>query len=180
MLAQYEQPYTWRVFEISALPLEESMSFTPETVKELVEKKIAFVERMGLKVIELTPGHVKLIAPLQGNENHVGSMYAGALFTLAEIPGGALILTTFDPTKCFPVIKELTIKFLRPAVSDITTEISLSRDEVDRITGEVSEKGKADFVLHGELKDQAGTVVAVSQGLYQIRLTDKAWAHIDG
>jgi thioesterase domain-containing protein len=176
---QSEQPDAWKVSRIIVAARGEGMNFTPETVKELVEKKIAFVERMGLKVIELTPGYVKLIAPLQGNENHVGSMYAGALFTLAEIPGGALILTTFDPTKCFPVIKELTIKFLRPAASDITTEMFLSRGEVDRITAEVTEKGKADFVLHGELKDQTGTVVAVSQGLYQIRLTDKAWAQMD-
>ena len=84
---------------------EEGMEFTPETVRELVEKKIAFVERMGLKVLELMPGSVKLMAPLRGNENHIGSMYAGALFTLAEIPGGALILATFDPTRCYPLIK---------------------------------------------------------------------------
>jgi thioesterase domain-containing protein len=155
------------------------MEFTPETVRELVEKKIAFVERMGLKVLELMPGSVKLMAPLRGNENHIGSMYAGALFTLAEIPGGALILVTFDPTRCYPLIKELTIKFLRPAGSDIFTEISISQEEVDRITGEISAKGRAEFVLHGELKDEAGTVVAVSRGLYQIRSTDKPWASIN-
>ncbi len=89
------------------------MNFTPETVKELVEKKIAFVERMGLKVIELTPGYVKLIAPLQGNENHVGSMYAGALFTLAEIPGGALILTTFLSVSMSGMIAFIFLLFLR-------------------------------------------------------------------
>jgi thioesterase domain-containing protein len=152
------------------------MRFTPEIVKELVEKKIAFVERMGLKVLELTPGHVKLMAPLAGNENHIGGMYAGALFTLAEIPGGALILTTFDPTKCYPIVKELTIKFLRPAKSNITTEFFLSQEEVDHISGDLSNQGKAEFILHGELKDESGTVVATSQGLYQLRTTDKQWA----
>ena len=155
------------------------MEFTPEIVKELVEKKIAFVERMGLKVVELIPGHVKLMVPLKGNENHIGSMYAGALFTLAEIPGGALILTTFDPTKCFPVIKELTIKFLRPAGSDITIEIFLPQEEVERIRRDLSERGKAEFVLHGELKDVSGTVVAKSTGVYQIRATDKNWAGVE-
>jgi thioesterase domain-containing protein len=159
---------------------EETVEFTPEAVKELVEKKIAFVERMGLKVLELIPGYVKLMAPLLGNENHIGSMYAGALFTLAEIPGGALILTTFDPTKCYPLIKELTIKFLRPAGSDITTEISLSQEEVERIIRELSDRGKAEFVLHGELKDVSGTVVAESRGLYQVRSTDKTWAVCSG
>jgi thioesterase domain-containing protein len=151
------------------------MEITPESIRELVEKKIAFVERMGLKVLELIPGYVKLMAPIRGNENHIGSMYAGALFTLAEIPGGALILSTFDPTKCYPLIKELTIKFLRPAQSDVTTEISLSQEEVRRITDEIFAKGKAEFVLHAELKDGSGSVVAVSQGVYQLRSTDKQW-----
>ena len=151
------------------------MKFTPEILKELVEKKIAFVERMGLKVLELTPGYIKLRVPLQGNENHIGTMYAGALFTLAEIPGGALILSTFDPTKCYPIIKELTIKFVRPAKTDVTTEISLSQEEVDRIVSEISDNGKAEFILRGELKDGSGTVVATSQGLYQLRASDKQW-----
>jgi thioesterase domain-containing protein len=154
------------------------MEFTLETMRELVEKKIAFVERMGLKVLDLRPRYVKLLAPLRGNENHIGTMYAGALFTLAEIPGGALVLATFDITKCYPVIKELTINFLKPAASDITIEISLSEVEVARLTSEVSHKGKADFVLQGELKDGSGTVVAVSRGLYQIRSTDKQWASV--
>jgi thioesterase domain-containing protein len=155
------------------------MELTPETLKELVEKKIAFVERMGLKVLALIPGHVKLTAPLRGNENHIGSMYAGALFTLAEIPGGALILSTFDPTKCYPLIKELTIKFLRPAQSDVTTEISLSTEEVHRITAEMLATGKAEFILSAELKDGSGAVVAVSQGLYQLRSTDRQWTEMN-
>jgi len=151
------------------------MRLTSEIVKDLVEKKIAFVERMGLKVLELTPGYAKLLAPLRGNENHIGSMYAGALFTLAEMSGGALFLTTFDPTKCYPIIKELTIKFLHPAHSDITAEAFLSEEEVDRISGEISKEGKAEFVLHEELKDESGTVVATSRGVYQLRRTDKQW-----
>ena len=155
------------------------MGLSPEIVKELVESKIAFVARMGLKVLKLSSGHVKLMAPLRGNENHIGSMYAGALFTLAEIPGGVLILTTFDPTKCYPLIKELTIKFLRPAQSDITIEVSLPQEEVDRIADEILRIGKAEFILNGELKDGSGTVVARSRGVYQLRSADRPWAEIN-
>jgi len=77
------------------------------------------------------------------------------------------------------VIKELTIKFLRPAGSAITTEIFLSKEEVERIIRDLSDKGKAEFVLHGELKDLSGTVVAESHGVYQIQSTDKTWAVVD-
>jgi hypothetical protein len=98
---------------------------------------------------------------------------------LPRCPAGALILATFDPTKCRPVVKELTIKFLRPAQSDITIEISMPKEDIDAIAGEIVNRGKAEFVLKGELKDTSGMVVAESRGLYQIRSSDKTWATME-
>ncbi len=145
------------------------MDLTPETLKQFIEKPFAFVERMGLKALELKPNYVKLVAPIAGNENHIGGMYAGALFTLAEIPGGALYLTTFDVSKFYPIIKEMTIRFVAPAKTDVTIEMHLPKEEASRIEAEARENGKADYVLEGEVKDASGVVVAVSKGLYQLR-----------
>jgi acyl-coenzyme A thioesterase PaaI-like protein len=145
------------------------MDFKPETLKQFIEKPFAFVERMGLKALELKPSYVKLAVPIAGNENHIGGMYAGALFTLAEIPGGALYLTTFDVSKFYPIIKEMTIRFVAPAKTDVTIEMHLPKEEASRIEAEARENGKADYVLEGEVKDASGLVVAVSKGLYQLR-----------
>ena len=145
------------------------MDLTPETLKQFIEKPFAFVERMGLKVLELKPGYVKLAVPIAGNENHIGGMYAGALFTLAEIPGGALYLTTFDVSNFYPIIKEMTIRFVAPAKTDVTIEMYLPKEEASRIEAEARENGKADYVLEGEVKDASDVVVAVSKGLYQLR-----------
>jgi len=141
----------------------------PENAKHLVEQGIDCVKRMGLKVLVMEPRHVKLLMPLQGNENHIGIMYAGALFTVAEIPGGALHLTTFDVTKYVPVIKHMDIRFKKPAATDVTIEVELSPEEVDRVNRELEAQGKSDFVLHGEVKDAHGTVVAVTAATYQAR-----------
>jgi len=145
------------------------MDFTPEILKQFIEKPFAFVERIGLKALELKPNHVKLVAPIAGNENHIGGMYAGALFTLAEIPGGALYLTTFDVSNFYPIIKEMTIRFVAPAKTDVTVEMYLPKEEASRIEAEARENGRADYVLEGEVKDASGVVVAVSKGLYQLR-----------
>jgi thioesterase domain-containing protein len=137
--------------------------------KEFIENTIAFVQRMGLKVLELQPRYVKLMVPLKSNENHIGSMYAGALFTLAEIPGGALIISTFDVSQYYPVVKEMTLRFRRPAIGDATIEMSLSEEEVSRIRTEASANGKSEFVLSGEIKNAGGETVAESRGIYQLR-----------
>lgn len=145
------------------------MPIPVEMARAFTEEKIDFVKRSGLRAEILQPGHVRLRMPLQGNQNHIGSMYAGALFTLAEIPGGALFLTSFDVQRFYPVIKEINLRFRRPASSDILVEASLSTDEIRRIEDEAERLGKAEYRLELQLCDASGEVVAQSNALYQLR-----------
>ena len=145
------------------------MAFPAEIARQFTEDKIAFVKRMNLKAEVLEPGFVRLRVPLAGNENHIGSMYAGALFTLAEIPGGALFLTSFDASQFYPIVKEMNLRFRRPATGDIVVEARLSAEEIERLQGEAQANGKAEYVLELQLTDGSGEVVALSRGIYQLR-----------
>ena len=145
------------------------MAFPAEIARQFTEDKIAFVKRMNLKAEVLEPGFVRLRVPLAGNENHIGSMYAGALFTLAEIPGGALFLTSFDASKFYPIVKEMNLRFRRPATGDIVVEARMSAEEIERLQGEAQANGKAEYVLELQLTDGSGEVVALSRGIYQLR-----------
>lgn len=145
------------------------MPMPTELIRQLTEEQIAFVKRTGLKAELLEPGHVRLCMPLAGNQNHIGSMYAGALFTLAEIPGGALFLTSFDAQRFYPIVKEMNLRFRRPATGDIRVEARLNVAEVMRLQKQVTEQGKAEYVLQLQLTDDSGEVVAESHGLYQLR-----------
>lgn len=143
------------------LPVEMARLFT--------EEKIDFVRRSGLKAEQLQPGFVRLRMPLAGNQNHIGTLYAGALFTLAEIPGGALFLTSFDAQRFYPLIKEMNLRFRRPATSDISVEASLGSEEIERIQAEAERAGKAEYRLELQLRDSTGEVVAETSALYQLR-----------
>lgn len=145
------------------------MSMPLELVRQLTEEQIAFVKRSGLKAEVLEPGHVSLRMPLAGNQNHIGSMYAGALFTLAEIPGGALFLTSFDAQHFYPIIKEMNLRFRRPATGDIRVEARLEDAQIQALQKQATEEGKAEYVLELQLIDESGEVVAQSRGLYQLR-----------
>ncbi len=145
------------------------MPLTPEQMKAFIEKPFAFVERIGLKALILERGRVRLAVPLEPNVNHIGSMYAGALFTLAEIPGGALYLTSFDTERFYPVVKEMTIRFLKPTTSDATVEIILDEAAIGAIEARAAAQGRADYLLEAEIRDDAGQVVATSRGVYQLR-----------
>lgn len=145
------------------------MPLPAEMARVFTEEKIDFVKRSGLKAEELLPGFVRLRMPLAGNQNHIGTLYAGALFTLAEIPGGALFLTSFDVQRFYPLIKEMNLRFRRPATSDISVEARLGTEEIERIQSEAEREGKAEYRLELQLKDADGQVVAETSALYQLR-----------
>ncbi len=146
-----------------------AQAFDFETIKKMTTKSIPFAERAGIDLVEFERGHVKMKIPLEPNKNHIGTMYAGALFTLAEIPGGAIFMSAFDMTKFFPIVAEMTIKYLKPATTDIYVEVNMTEEEIERITKEATENGKSIFVLEKELKDENGVVVAITTGTYQAR-----------
>ncbi|MET1081237.1 MAG: YiiD C-terminal domain-containing protein [Pseudomonas sp.] len=138
--------------------------------RQLTEEQIAFVKRTGLKAEVLEPGFVRLMMPAAGNANHIGSMYAGALFTLAELPGGALFLSSFDPKRFYPVVKEVNLRFRRPARGDIRVEARLTPEEILRLERQAATEGKAEYCLELRLTDEQGEMVAESRGLYQLRM----------
>ncbi len=140
--------------------------------RELIELAIASVEginRTGLRVVELKERYAKVVMPFDGNGNHVGTMYAGSLFSLGEFSGGVIFLVSFDYNKFFPIVKEVSIRFRRPAYTDVAMEVSMSAEEAARIEKEAQEKGKADFTLDLELKDDQGEVVSLATGIWQMR-----------
>jgi acyl-coenzyme A thioesterase PaaI-like protein len=148
------------------------MSLTPEFLEQVrisSERPFAFVERCGVKTLEVAPGRCHMRMQLEGNINHIGTMYAGALFTLAELPGGVIYLTTFDSSRFYPIVKSLNIRFRRPATTDIDVEAQLDAKEAARISAQAEKEGKCDYNWTLELKDAKGEVVAIAECVYQLR-----------
>ena len=148
------------------------MELTPEILEKLktvLASNIPFVERTGLEILELDRGYVKMKMPFEPNINHVQMMYAGALYTLAELPGGAIFATSFDAKRFYPIVKDMSIRFRRPAKTDITVEVRLDGDAAAEIQARAERDGKADYEWECELKDDSGEVVAITKNVYQLR-----------
>jgi thioesterase domain-containing protein len=125
-----------------------------------------FVERAGLELLHVERGRAVLRLPFEPNINHVGMIYAGALFTVAEVPGGVLFLSAFDVSRFYPIVGDLQIRFLRPAMTDVTVDARMSEDEIARVTGDLEDQGKAKYVLAQEVVDAQGQVVATTSATY--------------
>ncbi|HIO30657.1 PaaI family thioesterase [Marinobacter salarius] len=137
-------------------------------VNRIIGLSIPFAPRNRFSVEEIRPGFVKARIRLKGNKNHFGSLYAGAYFLVAEIPGGVLTLFDLGPAYT-PILKEMTLQFLQPANSDVFVEFSLDAATVEAIKAEADATGWAAFELEGTLYDSDGHHVATSMAHYRVR-----------
>jgi len=125
------------------------------------------LERMNCKIIEESVNRCVVEMPLQGNDNHVGTAYAGALFALAEFPFGWMFIKRFGGMeKLYPIVGEMNIRYLAPAMTDVRLTVEVSDERWQQIETETLEKGKYKIILPLELKDTNGTVVAKTEATY--------------
>ena len=73
----------------------------------------------------------------------MGTLYAGACLLLGEIPADAVLSQAFDPKKYTFCYKEFKVKYTKKAPGDITTEVKITNEDVERMKKEVGEDGKS-------------------------------------
>ncbi len=125
-----------------------------------------FIERAGLELLHLERGRAVLRLPFEPNINHVGMVYAGALFTVAEVPGGVLFGASFDVSRFYPIVGDMSIRFRKPARTAVLVDARMSDEEIDRVTAELEENGKAKYTLEQQVHDEAGVLVATTSAVY--------------
>jgi thioesterase domain-containing protein len=139
-----------------------------EEATAFVHDAVPALQRFGLRVQDLQPGKVRLSMPFEGNRNHMGTMYAGALFAIAELPGGLLPMSLV-PEGVVPIMKELTIRFLSPARGDVWLTAQIDPAELQRLIDQARTEGRAEFTLDLHVTDSDGRAIAASTGNYQLR-----------
>ncbi len=129
-------------------------------------KSIDTLKHMGLEILESNDNRVRLRMPKDGNTNHLGGVYAGAIFTFAEFPFGMMYIAKLGMTEMVPVVGEMTIRYLAPATGDLFIDVVVSEDEWVQIAEETREKGKLKLVREIEVKDADGKVNSVIKATY--------------
>ena len=135
----------------------------------LLEKAVPLIEKTGVRIVELRERFARIVMPFEPNINHIGIMYGGSLFILAEFSGGVIYYVSFDTTKFYPIVKEVSIRYRRPATTDVTLEVSLEPGEVEMIQQAAQKEGKKDWTMDLELKDAHGEVCSIVHGTWQLR-----------
>jgi acyl-CoA thioesterase FadM len=85
------------------------------------------------------------------------------------VPGGVVFVSAFDVTRFYPIVGEMSIKFLKPATTAVTVDARMAEDEIERVRAELEANGKARYVLEQEIHDERGVLVATTSATYHGR-----------
>lgn len=140
-----------------------------EEMTSIVHQTVPILGAMGIEIVECRPGHAVALLPFEPNRNHVGTAYAGSLFSVAEVLCGVLALTSFTIEGYAPVVKSLSIEYLRPALGDVRASVEMSPEDIDRVLEEATAAGKSNYELIATVIDENGVTVATTVGQYQLR-----------
>jgi len=139
-------------------------------VQQLIADKVPVAEFLGLHVDAVYPGHVRLSLPFAPQVlNHLEIVYAGAIFALAEIAGGVLMLATFDSEKYTVLIRRMAIDYARPSRRDLFCDVRLGDDRVAEMQRALQQQGHAEVEFSIEVTDARMRVIASVQAFYYLR-----------
>lgn len=140
-----------------------------EELTAVVHQTVPILGAMGIEVLESRDGRAVALLPFEPNRNHVGTAYAGSLFSVAEVLGGILALSSFPLEGYAPVIRSMTIDYLRPALGDVRARVEMAPAEIERVVTEAVAAGKSNYELVVEVVDSDDVTVARTVGHYQLR-----------
>lgn len=125
---------------------------------EIIE--IPFVKKVG---IGKNPEGNLTLDFVESNQNHLQTIHASAIFTLAESASGHALLTTFPELvrKVAPVVRDSQIKFKKPAVKSITAFPSIAEDSISKFKEQFKKKQRSTITVHVAVKDIDGNIVCI-------------------
>lgn len=149
--------------------------FTPEyfeSVREgIIHSKIEYLNAAGILPEVLEERHVVCRLPAgHMHLNHVGTMYAGSYFVFAEAAGANLLLCTYG-RQYVPIIKSMSLDYLKPSQSDLIIDLSMSEPEARERIAYVAEHGKGRYPMEIPVMNAEGVHCATANIVYYLMKT---------
>lgn len=154
-----------------------------ESTTDMAEMMRAGIERMpynamvGIRILELGGGHARgALAARSEVGNHIGTMHAGAQFSLIEATSGAAAASAFIDLlgNATPLAQGAELTYRKPARGDVVAEAAVDPSEIDRVRVELDEHGRSRFDVGVSLTDAEGTVATEATVRWFIRMNTAA------
>ena len=132
--------------------------------------QIPYLEPTPIAVDAASGGRVRMRQPFARNiHNIVGTVHAGALFTLGETAAGVAAFGVVSGAKPMVLLRRATVEYTRRAESDLTATTEIADGDPDTIAERFSAEGRADVAIGVTITDAAEAVVFTGTYEYALR-----------
>lgn len=150
------------------------MTIDYAALPQLFAAAVPFTGFLGIAYDEVGPGHAVLrLADDPAKHNHIGTLHAGALFSLAESASGVAMLAAVADRMAAvtPLAARAEITYRKVARGDVTATARFGRP-VEEVLGALDADGRVRFPVVVDLTDAAGEVCAVVTVDWHLRRED--------
>ena len=139
-------------------------------IEATVKQVLPLAKFMDVEVLSAADGDYRCRVPLnEQTKNHFNSVHAAIQWAGAELLGGLIWIQNQPGSNYRFVMREMTIRFLKPAMDDIEACAQFDDAQIKAMKSDLQETGRHDFELEAEIKNKNGDVLATTTGCYAIR-----------
>ncbi len=102
-------------------------------------------------------------------QNYVGTLHAGALFTLAETVAGVAADQTASPQSAFILLRDANVKYTRRAQGNVEASATPDASSLEIVSQHFQTEGKADLPIDVSITDADAKVVFEGRFNYALR-----------
>lgn len=147
-----------------------------EMIKTHLQTSVPFAAYVGVRITSVDSGRAEAALDERAElTNHIATMHAGALFTLAEAASGAAMAGALAPVlmQVRPVASKGTIAYLKPAKGNLVARAVASRP-ADELLSDLAMIGKTEFGVAVTIHDASDVAVATVEIQWHVRSNGRA------
>ncbi|WP_197417071.1 MULTISPECIES: DUF4442 domain-containing protein [unclassified Sphingomonas] len=144
-----------------------------EMIRAGMTRSVPFAQLTGIELMSVEPGRaIAQLVQRADVSNHIGTLHAGALFTLGETVSGAAMSGLFAEqlARLRPVATGATIGYLRSARGTVRAVATVDGD-ADGLRDTLAREGKVAFDAMVAITDEQAVEVASMTVGWQVRRT---------
>ena len=119
-------------------------------------ENIEFVKHLGIK----QEGSSLILEAKKELLNHIGSIHAGAIYTLAESQSGLCLIDSFGKFNAKALLRDSSIKYKAVANTKLFASYQIDISDKEKFLSQLEKRGKALIDIAVTIKDNNNKIVA--------------------
>ncbi|WP_276750643.1 type I polyketide synthase [Chlorogloeopsis fritschii] len=133
------------------------ISSAPEPLPPL---GVPIVDNLGMQVIKQTPLGLSVILPAKPeNLNHIGTIYAGALFALGESVAAIALMRAISRDDINFVVLGVRITYQEMAINEVQCDVYLEAAQISLLLEKLHREGEVRYTCPVPIQDKWGKLV---------------------